>query len=126
MSRYQEALQILKDNDRGEFSVPTHGLYPVQFNWDSAFAALGYRLFAPQRALREVELLLEGQWADGMVPHIVFRGEHDGYFPGPDVWSTGQPIPTSGITQPPVAGSVLRRLIETGVDVEQPLSLIHI
>ncbi|MEC7140325.1 MAG: hypothetical protein VXX01_03230, partial [Pseudomonadota bacterium] len=85
MSRYQEALQILKDNDRGEFSVPTHGLYPVQFNWDSAFAALGYRLFAPQRALREVELLLEGQWADGMVPHIVFRGEHDGYFPGPDV-----------------------------------------
>ena len=65
MSRYQEALQILKDNDRGEFSVPTHGLYPVQFNWDSAFAALGYRLFAPQRALREVELLLEGQWVDG-------------------------------------------------------------
>ncbi|MGB0480911.1 MAG: MGH1-like glycoside hydrolase domain-containing protein [Alphaproteobacteria bacterium] len=120
MSRYQEALQILKDNDRGEFSVPTHGLYPVQFNWDSAFAALGYRLFAPQRALREVELLLEGQWADGMVPHIVFRGEHDGYFPGPDVWSTGQPIPTSGITQPPVAGSVLRRLIETGVEVDQP------
>lgn len=118
MSFIQDALDILKANDRGEFSVPTHGLYPVQFNWDSAFASLGYRQFAPQRAVREVELLLEAQWADGMIPHIIFRGDHDGYFPGPDVWSTGQPIPTSGITQPPVAGSILRRLIETGVEVE--------
>ncbi|MAW52521.1 MAG: hypothetical protein CME01_06810 [Geminicoccus sp.] len=117
MSFIEEALAILKANDRGEFSVPTHGLYPVQFNWDSAFAALGYRHYAPQRAVREVELLLEGQWADGMVPHIIFRGDHQGYFPGPDVWSTGQPIPTSGITQPPVAGSILRQLIEGGVSV---------
>jgi hypothetical protein len=119
MTIIQDAVDILKSNDRGEFSVPTHGLYPVQFNWDSAFAALGYRQFAPQRAVREVELLLEAQWADGMVPHIIFRGDHDGYFPGPDVWSTGQPIPTSGITQPPVAGSILRRLIESGVEVEK-------
>lgn len=118
MSFIQDALAILKANDRGEFSVPTHGLYPVQFNWDSAFAALGYRHYAPLRAVREVELLLEGQWADGMVPHIIFRGEHDGYFPGPDVWSTGQPVPTSGITQPPVAGTILRQLIEGGVPVE--------
>ena len=64
-------------------------------------------------------MLLEAQWADGMVPHIIFRGDHDGYFPGPDVWSTGQPTPTSGITQPPVAGSILRRLIESGVEVEK-------
>ena len=62
------ALEILRTNDRGEFSVPTHGLYPVQFNWDSAFASLGYVLFDPERAYREVELLLEAQWQDGMVP----------------------------------------------------------
>ena len=30
------AFEILKKNDLGEYSVPTHGLYPVQFNWDSA------------------------------------------------------------------------------------------
>ena len=112
-----EALDILQTNDRGEFSVPTHGLYPVQFNWDSAFASLGYVLFDPQRAYREVELLLEAQWSDGMVPHIIFRGDHDGYFPGPDVWATGQPIPTSGITQPPVAAAIIRRLLEAGVEV---------
>ena len=111
------ALEILRTNDRGEFSVPTHGLYPVQFNWDSAFASLGYVLFDPERAYREVELLLEAQWQDGMVPHIIFRGDHDGYFPGPDVWATGQPTPTSGITQPPVAAAIIRRLIEAGVQV---------
>ena len=114
----KDALQILRDNDRGEFSVPTHGLYPVQFNWDSAFAALGYVLFDPARAYREVELLLEAQWSCGMVPHIIFRGDHDGYFPGPDVWGTGQePFATSGITQPPVAASVIRRLLEAGVEI---------
>ena len=39
-----------------------------------------------------------------MVPHIVFHTPDEGYFPGPDVWRTGRPVPTSGITQPPVAG----------------------
>ena len=116
MSREQEALNILKTNDRGTFSVPTHGLYPVQFNWDSAFAALGYQLFDEARAFGEIELLLSAQWADGMVPHIIFRGDHEGYFPGPDVWATGQPIPTSGITQPPVAASALKRLLDLGFD----------
>ena len=81
MTIIQDAVDILKSNDRGEFSVPTHGLYPVQFNWDSAFAALGYRQFAPQRAVREVELLLEAQWADGMVPHIIFSGGSRRLFP---------------------------------------------
>lgn len=116
MIQKQEALDILRLNDRGRFSVPTHGLYPVQFNWDSAFAALGYQLIDPARAYGEVELLLSAQWADGMVPHIIFRGDHEGYFPGPDVWATGQPTPTSGITQPPVAASVLKRLLDLGFD----------
>ena len=117
-SHIQAALSILGDNDRGEFSLPTRGLYPVQFNWDSAFASLGYVLIDKARAFREVELLLEAQWKDGMVPHIIFRGDHDGYFPGPDVWDTKQPIPTSGITQPPVAASIMRRLLEKGCEVD--------
>ena len=60
MSRFQEALDILKANDRGEFSVPTHGLYPVQFNWDSAFAALGYRLDLPRTLLVAIDVLRMG------------------------------------------------------------------
>ena len=29
-------------NDRGGYTVPTEGLYPYQWNWDSAFVALGF------------------------------------------------------------------------------------
>ena len=108
--RVVEAFAVLRDNDRGNHSVPTQGLYPVQFNWDSAFAALGYRLLNPDRAWRELESLLSAQWDDGMIPHIAFRGEHEGYFPGPDVWRTTKNPPTSGITQPPVAALATRRI----------------
>ena len=116
------AESVLRANDRGDYSVPTAGLYPVQFNWDSAFAALGYGTTDPDRAWRELESLLSAQWPDGTVPHIAFRGEHAGYFPGPEVWKTGTVspsvatsgpcIPTSGITQPPVAAIAVRRLHE--------------
>lgn len=106
----RDAESILRANDRGGYSIPAAGLYPVQFNWDSAFAALGYRFLDPERAWRELELLLSAQWADGMTPHIVFRGGHEGYFPGPDVWRTSQNPPTSGVTQPPVAAMAVRRL----------------
>ena len=109
-----KAIDILHYNDRGGFSVPTHGLYPVQFNWDSAFAALGYRSFDEERAFAEIVLLLSAQWGDGMVPHIIFRGDHEGYFPGPDIWATGQKTPTSGITQPPVAASAIKHILDKG------------
>ena len=32
-------------NDRGGYTVPTAGLYPYQWNWDSAFVALGFNQF---------------------------------------------------------------------------------
>ena len=108
----RDAKAVLRENDRGGHSIPAPGLYPVQFNWDSAFAVLGYRLLDADRAWRELELLLSAQWADGMIPHIVFRGEHEGYFPGPDIWRTAENPPTSGITQPPVAAMAARRMRE--------------
>src|SRR5690606_23558258 len=55
---------------------------------------------------------------DGMVPHIVFHEPSDGYFPGPEVWGTGRPTPTSGITQPPVAAFVVRKLFDRAEDRE--------
>jgi hypothetical protein len=104
------AAQILRENDRGSYTIPTKGLYPFQWNWDSCLTALGQRHFDEDRALTEIETLFAHQWPDGMVPHIVFHVFDDGYFPGPDVWATGRPTPTSGITQPAVAGFALARL----------------
>ena len=72
--------------------------------------ALAQVYFDEARAWVEIETLFAHQWDDGMVPHIIFHKMDDGYFPGPDVWSTGRDVPTSGITQPPVAGFAIRQI----------------
>ncbi len=113
----RHAEQILADNDRGGYTVPSPTIYPFQWNWDSCFTALGWKAFDPDRAWRELETLVDHQWDDGMIPHIVFHQDDDRYFPGPDVWDTGHRSPrasegilTSGITQPPVLGMVIEAL----------------
>ena len=106
------ARQILEGNDRGGYTVPTEGLYPFQWNWDSAFAALGFAAFDVGRAWDELDTLLSGQWDNGMVPHILFHRPSDGYFPGPEVWGCPGPIPSSGITQPPVATTFARQIFD--------------
>jgi len=108
------ARSILRGNDRGGYTVPTAGLYPYQWNWDSAFAAWGFATFDVDRAWQEIETLFSAQWANGMVPHIIFHRDDPGYFPGPDVWGTHGigPIPSSGISQPAVAATMIRRIWE--------------
>ena len=108
------ARDILQRNDRGTYTVPTAGLYPYQWNWDSAFAAFGFASFDVGRAWIELETLFSGQWPNGMVPHILFHAVDEGYFPGPDVWGTDGigPIPSSGISQPPIAASFARAIYE--------------
>ncbi len=109
-----KAQEILRGNDRGTYTVPTFGLYPYQWNWDSAFAAWGFSTFDVDRAWVEIETLFSGQWPNGMVPHILFHQDDPGYYPGPDVWATeGKgPIPSSGITQPAVAATFARKTWE--------------
>jgi glycogen debranching enzyme len=114
--RRKEAVAIMRANDRGGYTVPTAGLYPFQWNWDSAFAAMGFMTFDEPRAWLELERLFSGQWADGLVPHIIFHQPADSYFPGPEVWGTGRTPPTSGITQPPVAAISAWRMYSTGAD----------
>jgi hypothetical protein len=112
---HEHAREILKANDRGGYTVPTERLYPFQWNWDSAFVAMGFATYDVDRAYRELERLAEGQWDDGMIPHIVFHAPSDTYFPGPEVWGTRHRPPTSGITQPPVFGTALRQVHEAAV-----------
>ncbi|MGN6489909.1 MAG: MGH1-like glycoside hydrolase domain-containing protein [Devosia sp.] len=113
---YDHALEVLKENDQGGYTIPTKGLYPFQWNWDSCLTALGQFHYDEARAWTEIETLLANQWDDGMVPHIVFHVYSDGYFPGPDVWQTNRPTPTSGITQPPVAAFAVKRLYDRATD----------
>ncbi|GGX55545.1 MGH1-like glycoside hydrolase domain-containing protein [Streptomyces fructofermentans] len=112
-SLHLRAAEVLEGNWTGTSTVPSRGLYPHQWSWDSAFIAIGLRHLSPLRAQTELETLLGAQWGDGRVPHIVFNPSVplDAYFPSPDFWrsstagrSAGAPrtVQTSGIVQPPV------------------------
>lgn len=112
-SLHLRAARVLHDNWTGTSTVPSRGLYPHQWSWDSAFIAIGLRHLSPLRAQVELETLLDAQWGDGRIPHIVFNPSVplDAYFPSPDFWrsstagrAAGAPrtVQTSGIVQPPV------------------------
>ncbi|GGB21902.1 hypothetical protein GCM10011324_34880 [Allosediminivita pacifica] len=114
-----DARAILTGNDKGGYTIPTEGLYPFQWNWDSAFAAWGFSTFDADRAWTELDTLFSAQWDTGMVPHIIFHKEDDGYFPGPDVWGTGTTPASSGISQPPVTAILARLIHERTGDTER-------
>nr|WBO77862.1 trehalase family glycosidase [Streptomyces sp. SBE_14.2] len=112
-SLHAGAARVLESNWTGRSTVPSRGLYPHQWSWDSAFIAIGLRHLSPLRAQTELETLLSAQWGDGRIPHIVFNPSVplDAYFPSPDFWrsstagrAAGAPrtVQTSGIVQPPV------------------------
>ena len=111
-----KAQRIIKNNSRGDFTVPCSNLYPFQWNWDSAFSALGIYYYNKERAIREIDMLFKGQWDNGMIPQIIFHKPNPDYYPGPDVWESGSVPATSCITQPPVISSVIWNLVLHGFD----------
>jgi len=99
----KQAKKILDGNWTGRYTKPSPSLYPHQWNWDSAFTAMGYAHYNEVRAMQELRSLFEHQWENGMVPQIVFNAEALGnYFPEPDFWQVPGGRLTSGITMPPL------------------------
>ena len=117
--RKSEAIAVLKKNDRGNYTVPTDSLYPFQWNWDSAFCAMGFATFDIPRAWTELETLYSGQWSDGFLPHIIFHQTVESYFPGPEVWGTNKTPPSSGISQPPLTSTAVRFILDRAGDDEE-------
>jgi glycogen debranching enzyme len=107
----------LRGNDAGGYTVPTKGLYPFQWLWDSGFTALGWQTFDETRAWLELRTLMAAQWPDGMVPHIVHHRTNTGYTLDHTWWAAPGPVPSSGITQPPVLATAVRRMLERADDV---------
>ncbi len=123
---FGQAVEVLRENDRGAYTVPTKGLYPFQWNWDSCLTALGQAHVGERRAWMEIETLFAHQWEDGMVPHIVFHVHDEGHFPGADVWRTNRgKTETSGITQPAVAGFAVKRLFDRAQDKDFARAKAH-
>ncbi len=106
------AKKTLLGNRRRGYTLPTNNkLYPAQWNWDSGFIALGYSYFNLNFALKEINTLLDGQWKDGMVPHILFHNTKTNYYPNYTAWNCGNKIHSSGITQPPILATILKEIL---------------
>lgn len=114
-----EAIRVLQNNDRGGYTIPTETLYPFQWNWDSAFCAMGIATYDVDRAWSELEHLYLGQWSSGLLPHIVFHRAEDSYYPGPEVWGASHQPPTSGISQPPLTATATRRILNHAAVTER-------
>ena len=108
-----KAQKTLLGNRKKGYTLPTNNkLYPAQWNWDSAFIALGYSYFNLNYALKEITTLLDGQWKDGMVPHILFHNTNTNYYPNYTAWNCGNKIRSSGITQPPILATILKLILD--------------
>lgn len=118
-----QAKEVLEKNWTGKYTRPAIPLYPHQWSWDSAFIAIGCAHYDLERAEKELQRLFTGQWDNGMIPHIVYNKQEDiDYFPDPEFWHTNavQGAPddpaTSGICQPPIHATAVRRLLENATD----------
>jgi len=106
---------VLATNRRGTWTCPSSTLYPHQWLWDSCFIAMGLAHDEPSRAADEVRAVFRGQWANGMLPHMIFaEGVHD--VGSRRIWqSTRNPlaprdVATSCITQPPLVAIAAQRV----------------
>ena len=101
------ARRVLEDNRRGAWTCPSSIVYPHQWLWDSCFVAIGVARYEPVRAAGEMRALFRGQWANGMLPHMIF-GEDSNDIGSRRIWrSKDNPlaprdVDTSCITQPPL------------------------
>jgi hypothetical protein len=106
-----QAIKVLNDNQRGDHTVPADG-YSHQWLWDSCFTAIGLRHIDIERAKTEILSLLRGQWANGMLPHMIFI-DGDEHRRDRNMWRSWlnpyapDHISTSGITQPPVLAEAI-------------------
>ena len=122
------AAAVLHGNDQGSWTRAAPHLYPHQWNWDSAFVAIGWAHLDVRRAMAELEQLFAAQWPSGLVPHIVFRaGPDKPYFPGPEWWdcsvaqaAPAPPLRTTGICQPPVHALALQRIWQLTPQARRP------
>jgi hypothetical protein len=112
-----QAKAVLEINNRGEYTVPAEGLYPHQWLWDSCLIAIGLRNYEIERSQKEILSLLRGQWANGMLPHMIFAGG-DAHKRDRNIWrswlnpSAPNEVSTSGITQPPVIAEAVIKIGE--------------
>ena len=126
----EKAKKVLDKNHEVYFTKPSGVLYPNQYSWDSCFVAIGYLNYDQERAEQEMINLFQGQWKNGMLPHVIFNKlKKTGEFPHRDFWEipTSKKNPkiyTSGITQPPIHATACRMIYENAKDKNKSLKFL--
>ncbi|GAB3537730.1 trehalase family glycosidase [Arthrobacter tecti] len=95
------------DKGRG-WSVPNPNIYPHLWLWDSCFHAVIWGTLGDERALVELNAVLDAQLPGGMIPHMRYGGEPA------DTWLGPLPA-SSSLTQPPMFGHAVKVLLERGL-----------
>ncbi len=113
----EDCVAVLERNRRSAWTCPSAELYPHQWLWDSCFVAIGLARHDPARAAGELRALLRGQWANGMLPHMIFAaGTRD--LGNLTVWHSRshadapRDVATTCITQPPVIAVAVWRVAQ--------------
>jgi Trehalase len=126
-----EAKMVLDFNWTGEYTKPGPRLYPHQWSWDSALIAIGYSHYHQERATKELTHLLDAQWENGLLPHIIFDLHFGTYFPGIEFWHADESpdapthVKTSGIVQPPVHATAALRVYQGAKDTSAALAFLE-
>jgi hypothetical protein len=113
----QRARKVLEVNRRGAFTCPANTLYPHQWLWDSCFIAIGIARYDAPRAASELRALFRGQWANGMLPHIIF-GNDSNDIGSRRIWQSKKnalaprDVDTSCVTQPPLPAIAVWRVAQ--------------
>ncbi|MBI4088330.1 hypothetical protein HY418_03050 [Candidatus Kaiserbacteria bacterium] len=96
----KRASRILKENQRYSgtyrYTLPSAEHYPYQWLWDSCFHAIVYAHIDPEMGRAELTSLVSKQFADGMIPHIIY------WTPGILHLFKWGVEGTSSLTQPPM------------------------
>ena len=129
----KKAIEVLNINwkEDGGFSIPCANLYPFQWKWDSGFIAIGFAYYDMQKAEREIATLLDAQWDNGFIPHIIFHTENDSYFPGANFHQSNlhplasKKYKSTGMTQPPITGFVLEEIYKISKNKVHTLKYIE-
>lgn len=106
-----ERVLISNWNELG-YTSPNIKRYPFQWLWDSCFHSIAWHMLDDnEKAVSEMEMLLGTINSSGFIPHM-------NYVAAPEeavtLWKKSG---TSTITQPPIYGHTIAKLVRNGVDV---------
>src|SRR3989338_8429864 len=110
-------LRNRRQTDGHQYTVPSPESYPFQWLWDSCFHAIALSQFSTEDAKQEIRSLFSAQFENGMLPHMIYRGDKKEMKLGEDFvsidWGRAS---TSTITQPPLIAEAVWNIFERDGD----------